>query len=872
MKKHLLIVCLFLGVYANSYARHIAGGEIYYQYLGPGSSPNTSQYRITLRLFRDCESSGAQLDGSVNIAIFNKGGNTPVTGSPFSTNLDHIETIQRTIGSLQCIINEPTVCYQIGFYYLIVTLPDTPQGYWITFQRCCRVDFVSNLGVSNNVGATYLGSIAGSNGVTHNSSPQFQVKDTALVCQNRIFTLDFSAVDPDSDSLSYSFCEAYDGGSAGLPVVTNPPPPPYSSVPYGNGFSAVKPLGNGVSINPITGIITGIAPAAGSYVIAVCVNEWRNGIVFNTHRKDFILKVGNCDFIAAQLPLKISSCDGFTVSFENQTPSALIHSWHWDFGVAAVANDTSNLEKPTFTFPDTGLYSVKLIVNGGDPCSDSATTQVAVYPGYYPGFIISGICFGKPTQFTDTSSTRYGVISKWRWDFGQVSASNDTSIIQNPIYTYPTMGTKSATLIVESSKGCIDTVTHDITIIDKPPIDLPFHDTLICSIDSLQIPASAPGGGVFSWGPNYNIINANSSTPTVFPKVTTVYHVNLDDNGCLNDDTVRVRVVDFVTLSLRGDTTICATDPVQLFAQTDGLQFNWTPAASLDDPTAQNPIARPDITTLYQVTATIGKCNATSSVNIVVVPYPYSNAGNDTTICYRTTAQLQGAVNPGAIFNWSPGLTLSSTSILNPIASPPATASYILTSFENLGCPKPGRDTVMVVMLPKVNAFAWRDTSIVVGQPLQLAGSGGESYSWYPPTGLNNPNIFNPVALHDGSLDSIRYWVRVTDEAGCTDSATLLVKIYKVTPQIFVPTAFTPNGDGLNDVVRPIAVGIQKIEYFRIYNRWGQLVFSTTVNEQGWDGKIGGQEQGTNTFVWLVKGIDYLGKTFFQKGTVTLIR
>jgi len=189
-----------------------------------------------------------------------------------------------------------------------------------------------------------------------------------------------------------------------------------------------------------------------------------------------------------------------------------------------------------------------------------------------------------------------------------------------------------------------------------------------------------------------------------------------------------------------------------------------------------------------------------------------------------------------------------------------------------LGCPKPSRDTVLVKVLPKVNAFAGRDTSVVVGQELHLDASGGINYIWSPPTALNNTSIFNPVAVYDGSIDSIRYTVLVSDEKNCMDSASVTVKIFKTDPQIFVPTAFTPNGDGVNDVFRPIGVGIKSIEYFRVFNRWGQLVFSTTVNGQGWDGSISGKPQSTNTFVWIVRGIDYLNKPFVRKGTVTLIR
>ena len=869
MKK--LLVIFFICCAAPSFARHITGGEIFYEYLGPGGTAGTSQYKITLRLFRDCFSGGAQLDPTVNLGIFDKSSGAAVAGSPFSVNLDHIQEIQKS-GNIPCIVNPPQVCYQVGFYYLTIILPDNQMGYWISFQRCCRIDNITNLSVAIGVGATYVGSIAGSStlGVgNHNSSPQFYLRDTALVCQNRNFNLDFSAFDPDGDMLTYQFCEAYSGGNEGSPIVTNPPPPPYNVVPYGNGYSAFSPMGPGVSINSNTGIISGIAPGAGSYVITVCVNEWRNGNIINTHRKDFILKVADCDFVAAQLPLSAVFCDDFNVGFANQTPTSLIYSWHWDFGITGVLNDTSNIETPSFTYPDTGIYTVKLVVNPGDPCSDSASMQLGLYPGFFPDFVSSGICVTKPTSFTDATTTVYGVVSGWRWDFGELSVNNDTSRLRNPVYNYPTVGVKNAQLIVQSSKGCIDTVTKGITIIDKPPITLPFRDTLICDIDTLQL--SASGSGVFSWTPNYNIISPNTSNPLVYPKTTTWYKVQLDDNGCINNDSLRVRVVDRVTLSVRTDTTFCEGDGVQLDANTNGLQFLWTPNLNLNNPNIVNPVANPPVTTTYQLTAKIGKCSATDDVKVYVVPYPFVNAGPDVSICYNTTIQLNGAIR-ASDFYWRPQGSLNNPNILNPVAHPNFTTNYILTATDTLGCPKPSYDTIKVTVLPKVKAFAGRDTMIVFGQPLQLKASGGENYLWTPSTYLNNTAVSNPVAKINGIIDSIRYKVYITDLQGCLDSASVLVKIFRTNPQIFVPTGFTPNGDGLNDVLKPIAVGIERIEYFRVYNRWGQLVFSTTVNGQGSDGEISGKPQTTNTYVWMVKAVDYTGKPVFQKGTATLIR
>jgi gliding motility-associated-like protein len=266
----------------------------------------------------------------------------------------------------------------------------------------------------------------------------------------------------------------------------------------------------------------------------------------------------------------------------------------------------------------------------------------------------------------------------------------------------------------------------------------------------------------------------------------------------------------------------------------------------------------------------VGSCSATDFVTVTTVPYPGSNAGQDTTICYNTPAQLNGSIS-GSSFIWSPTTYLTNSGTLNPIATPPRTTTFVLTVYDNLGCPKPGRDTVVVNVIPKLHPFAGHDTSVIVGQPLQFNASGGSSYLWSPSTGLNNVNIPDPIGMYVSEIDSIRYKVLVM-EGNCFDSAFVTVRVYKTAPYIFVPSAFTPNGDGLNDVVRPIAVGIKKINYFRIYNRWGQMVFSTSTNGHGWDGRIAGRIQSTNTFVWIVSAIDYQDKPYFMKGTVTLIK
>jgi gliding motility-associated-like protein len=275
---------------------------------------------------------------------------------------------------------------------------------------------------------------------------------------------------------------------------------------------------------------------------------------------------------------------------------------------------------------------------------------------------------------------------------------------------------------------------------------------------------------------------------------------------------------------------------------------------------------------LYEVTASIGSCSTKDQVLVHTVPYPVVNAGTDTLICFNTNAQLHGVIN-GTSFLWTPANSLSNPGILNPLAKPAGTTAYILMAYDTKGCPKPGFDTVLVTLLPDINPFAGNDTSIVTNQPLQLKASGGIKYEWIPAGNLSAANIANPVAIITRANTGLQYKVLVYNEANCVDSAFIRVKVYNTLPSVFVPNAFTPNGDGKNDILRPIAAGIQRMEYFNVYNRWGQLVFSNSDPEGGgWNGRLAGKEQAADAYIWVIRAIDYNGKLFNGKGVVLLIR
>ncbi len=868
--KRLISICIFVTVLSGTaQSSHITGGEMYYVYVG--TSGGLYQYNVTMKLFQRC-GSGRQFPNPAIISIFDKTNNVRITDMTVS--IDNTENISLT-SSDPCITNPPNVCYDVAYYTFSVALPPTQYGYIMASQVNYRINGINNLTSSGNIGATYTAEIPGIVDATDghlNSSAKFTGSDLVVICANNDFSYSFAASDDDGDELRYYFCDAYasTNSSGGTTIPTSPPP--FPPVPYSSPFSATAPLGPGVVLDQTTGMITGIAPPSGIYVVTVCVVEIRNGVVLATQRKDIQVHIADCDIAAASLLPEYSLCKNTqTISIANQSNSPLIVSTEWEFYDASNSLiHTATGSSVIYTFPAIGDYTVKLIINRGQACNDSTTTIIHVFPGFVPDFNATGICITKPSFFTDQTTSVYGVPNSWTWDFGELGASNDYSTVQDPVYTYPFMGVKKVILIVTDTRGCRDTIVKNMTIIDKPPLTLGFNDTLICLNDRLMLQAS--GSGIFSWTPPVNIMNANTATPTVNPVNTTTYYVELDENGCKNKDSVKVRVVDRVTIIPMSDTLICRGDTIQLRIQSDGLLYSWTPTAQVIDPLVQNPfVITNNSLTNYIVSAVIGGCSATENILVSTVPYPTVNAGADSIICYNTMALLKGSTD-GNTWSWSPPNSLSNPALLNPIAYPPRTTFFVLTAFDTRGCPKAGRDTVKITVNPKMHISAGADTAVVTGQPLQLNASGSEFFTWSPPNYLSAVDIPNPVALFNNPGAGIKYKVIGYNADGCADSAIISIKVYKTLPSVFVPTAFTPNNDGRNDVLRPIAVGMKYIESFNIYNRWGQLIFTTTINGHGWDGRINGQLQTTGAFVWSVKARDYLGKTYFQKGVFTLIR
>src|SRR5450432_33335 len=330
-------------------------------------------------------------------------------------------------------------------------------------------------------------------------------------------------------------------------------------------------------------------------------------------------------------------------------------------------------------------------------------------------------------------------------------------------------------------------------------------------------------------------------------------------------------------LSLSGNTG----DVQRWQFSTDGITWkDWLPA----DTTTINTVKGIIVNTQFRSVDKNGACPAdTSSIaSITFDPAEFPSAITepaDTTICFGTPASLDANIKIGTSYEWTPVIGGNSNIGNRPYhfvssVSPDSTTDYILRVM-NSGCPNALLDTFHIDVMAPVLVHAGKDTSVVVGEPLQFHASssdeGPDAFSWTPATELNDPSIADPLATYTEFDNVIQYMVKATTPFGCSGDAFITVKIFKTKPDIFVPNAFTP-GLVMNSIFRPVPVGVSSIEYFRIYNRLGQLVYNTSAIGNGWDGRLNGQPQGSGGYVWMVKGTDYTGNIIVKKGTMVLIR
>ncbi|MEZ5008722.1 MAG: PKD domain-containing protein [Chitinophagales bacterium] len=461
---------------SDAKASHIVGGEFNYEYLGNDS------FFVKIKVYRDQINAnpGATFDDPLRIYVYDENDNylyTRFVNRP--PNFVLVPVIDDP-----CFVEPPRVITEVIAYEAVIYIPGVKPGYKFSYMRCCRNNDILNIeSVSAYDGDTTDASLTGANYPAYisevtleNGNPEFNKFPPLAICVNEPLVFDHSATDPDGDSLVYKICTPFTGGFGnsfdpndvfGDPVLQAPPfqevlwIPPY-------GLDNVMG-GTPMAIDPQTGLLTAIPSTIGRFVVAICVEEYRDGVFLAEHRRDFQFNIVDCGkFFEAGFEFegvpKIDTISETVLLLCDTTTSKQFTStddedadYFWSFGDGS----TSTEQNPFHTFPSNGTYQVMQVVGAGQVCADTLIKTVKIERAmigadfdYEVGALNNNEI---PVQFDDNSDASEPIVS-WSWQFGD----GENGMEQNPLHYYEQQDTFDVTLFIYAENGCCDQTTKQL--------------------------------------------------------------------------------------------------------------------------------------------------------------------------------------------------------------------------------------------------------------------------------------------------------------------------------------------------------------------------------------------------------------------------
>ncbi len=506
-------------------------------------------------------------------------------------------------------------------------------------------------------------------------------------------------------------------------------------------------------------------------------------------------------------------------------------------------------------------YSVT--VSDANDCSASTTVTVNVHPlpvvelGNNPT-----ICSGASTNLSPIAPSTTGVSYQW---------SNSETSQQ---ITVSPMITTTYSLVVSDNNTC--TASNNITVnVNLTPVANAGLDQDICEGDSAQLGAS--GGTVYSWNNASDLTNSSINNPKAGPVQTTTYSVTVSANGCMDVDQMIVNVNPIPSAFAGFDESICAGTSTQLTA-VGGTSYHWSNSAN----TATTNVS-PNTNTTYSVTVTASGCTSTDEVSITVVAIPVVSFASDTIAgCEPLLVNFSDSTQPSPytyLWDFGDG-AISTTNNPSHLYTNDGVFDVKLTVTNLQGCQSSYTNNNMISVYPQPNIeFDWTpDFGDIFDGKIEfhsITSGGVTDYDWTfgDTISSNNSSILenpNHKYINAGYYD---VWLVGTTQFGCADSIMHTIRIKDLTT-FYIPNAFTPTGNDLNETFGPIFFNCEFDTFeFSVYDRWGGRVFSTTSPDQAWDGRAYG---GTNiaksdVYVWQLKYKEKGGSLLQMIGKVTLV-
>jgi gliding motility-associated-like protein len=578
---------------------------------------------------------------------------------------------------------------------------------------------------------------------------------------------------------------------------------------------------------------------------------------------------------------RLSGCLSQTITLNAVVTTASYITWDFADGTIKQTQDTFAVHQ--YTTP--GLYHPSLILLDSGGCYltakladtliiDALTVTLPANKHYCDAASV----FFNPTV-TSVAAASLNQPLSYHWNFGTGQLA-DTANILRPSFNYNNPGSYFVSLQVQSPYGCVKLATDSI-IVSKGSAASITGPADICqgatAIFTGQATNNIPGI-TWKWDlGNGTAASQQNPPPIVFADSGNFRILLVVTNAGCADTAIHLLTVhrNPVINASPQQTVLCLGSSISLHAG-GGISYSWSPATGLDNNNIASPVASPLISTSYLVKVRdVFGCSNTDSLNIKVAQ-PFSiQVSGDKDICAGNSVALLAT---GAItYNWINTIAgLSNTQVGNPVATPAATIQYTVVGYDANHC---FTDTasihIRVNPLPVIHHQP--DVETLGGIPVQLQASGSAdiiSWSWQPANYLSCSDCAAPICT---PLRPVTYIATGSTQFGCTVADTLLVKLACAISQVYVPSVFSPNNDGVNDVFIIQGNGVKSILWMRIFNRYGEIIFekrNSQVGDRsaGWNGMVKNAPASPGTYIYMAELTCDSGEVFPLKGTVILIK
>lgn len=540
--------------------------------------------------------------------------------------------------------------------------------------------------------------------------------------------------------------------------------------------------------------------------------------------------------------------------------------------------------------PNPGAWSA---VNGSSGCNNGVFKIDFDLPIIFADFVLPQ--FGcAPFTYVLNNQSKLQSNTTFYWDFG----NGQTSTLANPTLTYSLPGTYSVMLVVNDPTSCnlTDTLVRDIIINSDTTYSIPSIDTCMGSIVTLgpNIDTFNIANGVIYWLPSNLVSNPTLLNPTVQVNGTQLFRLIIDYGGCQTMITQQVSL-DTFPINAGRDTIICSgftpfTITGTTFGEAETYEWSTSPDFSsvIDNDSVLNVTILNEALNYFYLRATkTSGCQMIDTVLVTISDFDIQLTP-DTAVCQSNDfAIYANSKNPKNKFYYfwtneplseNPNATLLTDTTENFLVlniNTDTTIYLFARSRVVPDCYSTQSIDIKVSQLNQdsLNVYASAD-SVLFSNQVQLFGSPSEpyTYGWTGPF-LNNNSIYNPLARPKDNITRYIYTVSDPDVPGCSFSDTLIIYGYDILcgePEVFIPDAFTPNGDNDNDVFYVRGLNVREVEV-RIYNRWGNEVFYSNDKDFGWDGKVNGVMQDQGVYNYYIKATCTNSKTFVKKGNLSLL-